>query len=359
MLIKKIGATVLTALTMLTFSSEAFAEKKELMKVNTAWVVGQEAFPVWYAKKQGWDKEQGFELQMTVYASGQEALQDFDVNNWVYGGLGAIPVAMEATNTNMQIIGVANDESAANAIMVRPASPILNTKGANAEYPRVYGDKASVENKSFWTTENSSAQYTLHVWLKRLGLTEANVDVKNIDQALSLVSFGHGRGDGLTLWAPYTFVGDQNGWVTVATAKDVDAALPIFLVANKAFAEQYEDVTKNFLMLYMSGVEWLMNASRDEAVKALQEYYQDVFNLDYSHEMVSLHLDTIQLFDLAQQKALLNDSEAVSIANHWKNEIARFFASTGAIKQQDLEAILAGKTATAKYMNMLTEASVK
>lgn len=359
MKLKVISKVLILALTVCIGANEAAAKSKDLVTVQTAWIAGQEAFPIWYAKKQKWDIKNGMKIEMQVYQSGTDALQDFEVTNWVFGGLGAIPTMLGATAGNLSVVAIANDEANANAIMVRPNSPILDNKGYNKKYPNLYGNPQNVRGKTFWCTLESSAQYTLHMWLKRLNFTEKDVVVKNIDQALSLVSFSHGIGDGIVLWAPFTFMGDQNGWVTVGTAKDAGTALPIFLVANTAYTEQYEKVTQNFVTMYMKGVQWLIAAPRDKATKALQEYYKDVFNLDYTESMVSLHFNSFQLFDLEMQKVLLSNKKGESQARKWQNEIVEFFASIGVIDKLGLKAVKGSNYITPKFINMISKSDLK
>ena len=57
----------------------------------------------------------------------------------VIGACGAFPILTSHYPEQFTIIGVGNDESLANAVMVRPDSPLLNTKGANKGYPNLYG----------------------------------------------------------------------------------------------------------------------------------------------------------------------------------------------------------------------------
>ena len=152
MTIKSWIKSIAIAVCMLGLASPAMAK---VVDVKTAWVAGQEGFPVWFAKKKGWDKEVDLNLVMATYASGQEALMDFGVNTWVLGGLGAIPTVNGAKNGNMIVIGIANDESKANAVMVHNDSPILLKKGSTTSYPDIYGSAVDLRKKCYLTRELS------------------------------------------------------------------------------------------------------------------------------------------------------------------------------------------------------------
>lgn len=43
-------------LSLLCLGTALPARSADLVKVPTAWLPGQEGFPMWYAKQQGWDQ---------------------------------------------------------------------------------------------------------------------------------------------------------------------------------------------------------------------------------------------------------------------------------------------------------------
>lgn len=361
MKIKSWLKSVVIALCVIGLAAPAYAKKGDnLFDVKTAWVTGQESFPVWFAKKHGWDKEKGMNFVTTVYGSGNEALEDFAAGNWVIGGLGAIPTLKGATNGNMLVIALANDESDANAIMVRPNSPILNKKGIASSYPDIYGSAVDIRKKSFIVTPLSSSHYTLVKYLEVLGVAPKEVNVKFLDQALGLLSFEHAKADAAVFWAPYTFMASGKGYVTAATAYDINAHLPIFIVVNKAFAEQRPEVTKSFLVVYMRGIQWLLNAPRDEAVKEMQAYFKEVFGLDYSETMLDLNFNVFKLFDLAKQKELFAVKDnGESLVQAWQDSIARFVVENSTVHKSLQKNVLGSKYVVPTFINMIEESDLK
>ena len=209
----------------------------ELQKVPTAWMGAQETFPIWYAKQKGWDKEVGLDVELLYFSSGMDALSTLPAKTWVFGGMGAIPALMGALRHDTYVIANCNDEAMVNAVMVRPDSPIMQTKGYNKSYPNVYGTPESVKGKTVLCTTVSSAHFALSSWLKALGLTEKDVTIKNMDQASALAAFEYGIGDIVTLWAPLTYVGEKRGWKVASTPHDCYRGLPIVIVADREFAD--------------------------------------------------------------------------------------------------------------------------
>ena len=63
--------------------------------------------------------------------------------------------------------------------MVRPDSPLLDTKGANKGYPNLYGKADDVRGKTIICPASSSAQYLLTKWLAAYGLTTEDVRIQN------------------------------------------------------------------------------------------------------------------------------------------------------------------------------------
>ena len=138
-------------------------------KLETGWLPEHETFLIWYAKQKGWDKQEGLDIVLNRFDSGKDLIGNAD--KWVIGACGAFPILTSPYPEQFTIIGVGNDESLANAVMVRPDSPLLNTKGANKGYPNLYGKADDVRGKTIICPASSSAQYLLTKWLAAYSLT--------------------------------------------------------------------------------------------------------------------------------------------------------------------------------------------
>ncbi|WP_300801139.1 hypothetical protein [uncultured Desulfovibrio sp.] len=65
----------------------------ESVPLKTGWL-GEEAFPVWYAHEQGWDKEAGLDVEMLRFDSGKVFIEGMKVYKWVLGGCGIVPTVL-------------------------------------------------------------------------------------------------------------------------------------------------------------------------------------------------------------------------------------------------------------------------
>ena len=80
-----------------------------------------ESFIFWYAKEQGWDKDEGLDFQIHFFQTGMDQLEALPAKQWVVGGTGTVPILVGALRYNTYLIGIANDESWVNAVTVRPS----------------------------------------------------------------------------------------------------------------------------------------------------------------------------------------------------------------------------------------------
>ena len=113
-------------------------------KLETGWLPEHETFLIWYAKQKGWDKQEGLDIVLNRFDSGKDLIGNAD--KWVIGACGAFPILTSPYPEQFTIIGVGNDESLANAVMVRPDSqqgvsePLRQSrrrKGQNHHLPRL------------------------------------------------------------------------------------------------------------------------------------------------------------------------------------------------------------------------------
>ena len=102
------------------------------------------------------DKEAGLDLTMLRFASGKAIVEGVLAYDWAIAGCGAVPALTATLSERLDIIAVANDESAANALYVRADSPLLSIKGTNPAYPDIYGDQATVKGCLLYTSTHCS-----------------------------------------------------------------------------------------------------------------------------------------------------------------------------------------------------------
>ena len=341
---------VLTAAAILG-AAVCFAGKP--VKMRSGWMDEHETFLVWYAHEKGWDKEEGIDLDLLYFDSGMAILNALPAGEWVVAGMGAVPAMMGNLRYNTYVIGIGNDESTTNAVMVRPDSPILKTKGYNPDYPDVYGHPDDVRGKTILATTVSSSHFALSHWLRVLGLKDGDVTIKNMDQAQALGAFSTGIGDAVSLWAPHLYMGEEKGWKVVGMPKTCKVGLPISLIADQKWADENPELVAKFLRVYLRAVNMIQDQMKNDP-KALVPEYKRFFlewaGKNYSDEMALKDLQTHPVFNFEEQIELFDTSKGQSTAQKWHADVASFFAEVGRITKDDLKKVGDGKYATDKFL---------
>ena len=315
----------LAVVLFITFSCAAFAAAP--VKLRTAWLDEHEAFLVWYAKEKGWDKEEGLDIEMLLFSSGMAQLNALPAGEWVLAGTGAVPGMMGALRYGTYTIAVTNDESYTNALLLRPDSPILKTKGYNKDYPEVYGHPDDVRGKTFLITTMSSPHFTLSHWLRVLGLKESDVTIKNIDQ----------------------------GWKVAGTPNTCGVGLPTVLMGDKKFCDANPELVAKFLRVFLRSANMLQKEAPESLAPEYCRFFQEFVGKSFTPEMAALDIKTHPVFNLEEQLALFDGSKGQSKAAKWMADIAEFFAGVGRITPDELKVVKDGSYATDKFLKLVKQ----
>ena len=354
MRLRKFFSCCITLLLCLAINAPAFSAP--LTKVRTAWMDEFEAFPIWYAKEKGWDKEAGLDLEILYFTSGMAILNALPSGEWQYAAIGAVPAMMGALRYNTYVIANADEEFLINRVLVRPDSPIAKVKGWNKDYPEVYGSPETVRGKTFLATTLTSSHYALSTWLNVLGLKDSDVVIKNMDQSQVVGAFENNIGDGIAIWAPHTFIVQEKGGVVFAgDIVHCKKSNPIVLIADTKYAEAHPDVAAKFLSVYMRAVDLMKNTPPKQFVEEYQKFYLEFVGKEYNYNQALLDLETHPLSNIDEQLAIFDDSKGPSQAQLHQSDIAAFFSGVGRITADEAAKVADGKYATDKYLKLLKE----
>lgn len=319
----KIFSFVFVCIVSLIFAFPLFA--KENPKLKTAWLGEHEKFIVWYAQKNGWDKEYGFDLQLLNFDTGKSIIDGIKAYDWAIAGMGAVPALMGYFNKDIKIIAIANNESNSNILYVREDSPILKHKGANPEFPDIYGSAETVRNSKILCAKGTSAHYLLNSWLKALNLTEEDVKIQFMEITPAFGAFKSGLGDVLGAWSPYTLEAEKRGYRAVADGSTCKVFQPVLIVVNTEYAAKNPDMVTAFLKLYMRGIEMLRTKPLEDIAPDYQNFMKEELALDITTEEALFDLRNHPVFTLDEQKVMFNDADQKSVIYDWLKEILEFY----------------------------------
>lgn len=265
----------------------------ESVPLKTGWLGEYEAFPVWYAHQQGWDKEAGLDVEMLRFDSGKALIEGMKAYKWVLAGCGSVPTVSAAFGAPFEVVAVAGDEAAANAVLAR--------KDAK------FAEAAAVKGKLVLCPQGTSAHYTLVQWLRSLGLTEKDVKIRFMPPEQALGAFRGGLGDLLVTWAPYTYAAEKEGCTPVVTAADVKASLPLVLLADKQFAAENAELVRRFLALYQRGAAVLSASADEKVVAAYMQFCKEWAGRELDAATAREDLQNHRVYSVSEQLQLLGD----------------------------------------------------
>lgn len=331
-------------------SSDKASSTEELEKIRVSHQPEFETFITYQAIQDGLDNKVGVELELVYFDSGMPQIEALPANQWDVGATGGVPMLMAALRYDAYLIGIADDESMANVVMARPDNSIFNKKNANG----TYGTAEQITGKQILETTVSSGHYATSSYLKSLGLNDSDVKISNLEQAQAIAAFESGKGDLISLWAPFMYTGLEKGWKVVASGDQVGANIPLVLIANKKFADEHPEQVVKFLDIYFQGIDTIKKEGTNLTDK-YQSFLQDWAGMDISEENASLDIDIHPVYSLEEQLAMFDSSNGPSEVQQWMQGIADFFTSQGKFTPEERDKVMNSSFVNDKFLRMLAE----
>ncbi len=322
----------------------------EPVPMKTAWLGEHETFAVWYAKQHGWDKEAGLDLTMLRFDSGKAIVEGQLAYDWAIAGCGAVPALTANLSDRLDIIAVANDESSANALYVRPDSPILAVQKEGA---RIHGDEKSVRGKEILCPKGTSAHYMMVSWLKSLGLSQQDVRVKHMAPEQALGAFSGGMGDAVALWAPLTYDAEAKGFKPAALSRDCGVSQPVLIVANHDYAVKNPAQIEAFLSMYLRAVSHFSTTAPEDLAPEYIRFYEEWTGRKLTTENAVRDLRAHPVFTLEEQLDLFDASAGKSKLQTWLLGIADFYRENNSVREEDRQRLERMNTVTDVYLKAL------
>jgi NitT/TauT family transport system substrate-binding protein len=277
------------------------------------------ALPFYVATEKGWWKEVGLDPSFTTFPAGAPQVAAAQANDWDVGGTGSVPAILGAARFGLVTVGLTNDESKTNALMVRRAA--LDGFRSNP---------GSMKGKSILLTTNSTVDYVAKACLKKWGIAPADVTFVNLGQAQIISATISGNGDAAGVWAPNTYtLQEKAGAEYLCTGTDAGAIVPGALVVRPGFAKEQPELVAKFLAVYNRGWAWA-KANPAEARKMLKDFYSDG-GVEISDAAVESEFTLRPTFTLDEQVKMLDRAMGSSQIDGWFTGIGDFMTSVGTI----------------------------
>ena len=295
------------------------------------------ALPFYIATEKNWWAELGLKPVFSTFPAGVPQIAASASKSWDVGGTGSVPAVLGKVRFNLMTIGITNDESHGNALMVRGDKADAYMK-----------NPALLKGQTILLTANSTGDYAVQSCLNKYGLKKADVTLKNMGQAEIISALASNNTELAGLWAPNIYtVEEKSGAKLLCSGKDSGAIVPGALIVRADYAKEQPQNVARFLAVYLRAWKWA-NANRKEAVAMMNKFYAQG-GTTISEASLNKEFDTRPVYDLAGQLKVMNRAAAGSDVDKWMTQIAEFMKATGTMP----EVPPAAKYITDDFMKMI------
>ena len=278
------------------------------------------ALPFFVATEKNWWAEVGLKPVFSTFPAGVPQIAAVASKSWDVGGTGSVPAVLGHVRFGIKTIGITNDESAGNALLVRKDLA-----------DKIIKDPKSMKGQTILLTANSTGDYAVQSCLKKYGLSKSDVTIKNMGQAEIISAVSSNNADLAGLWAPNIYTLEEKaGAKVLCSGKEGGVVVPGALIARGEYAEQNPENVAKFLAVYLRAWKW-MGAHKPEAIEMMKKFYAQG-GVSISDASMKKEFDTRPTFDLAQQIARMDRTRGNSDMDAWFGQIAVFMRGTGALQ---------------------------
>jgi len=279
------------------------------------------ALPFAIATEKNWWAELGLKPTFSTFPAGVPQIAASAAKSWDVGGTGSVPATLGAVRFNLVTVGITNDESQGNALLVRGDKA--------AQY---MANPASMRGQTILLTANSTGDYAVQACLAKYGLKKADVTLKNMGQAEIISAMSSNNADLVGVWAPNTYTLEEKaGAKTLCDGKDGGAIVPGALIVRSDYAKEKPQNVAKFLAIYLRAQKW-SHAHRAEAIAIMKKFYEQG-GVTISDAAMKKEFDTRPTFDLAAQLKAMSRGAAGSEMDGWFAKIGDFMKSAGSIPE--------------------------
>lgn len=279
------------------------------------------SLPYYVATEKGWWKEVGLEPEFSTFPAGAPQVAAAQAKSWDVGGMGSVPAVLGAARFGLVTIGLTNDESKANTLMVRADKLQALEK-----------DPGSIKGQKVLITTNSTAHYAALSCLKKWGLSNNDVEFVNLGQAQIISAIISNNGDIAGVWAPNTYTLEEKANVKyLCSGADGGAVVPGALVARSDFVKENPQAVAKYLAVYLRAWSWAKAHPAD--ARAMMKKFYTIGGVEISEKAMDAEFTTRPVYDLDQQLKLMDRASGPSQVDKWFGNIASYMSDVGTLQK--------------------------
>lgn len=281
------------------------------------------ALPFHYANVKGWWKEVGLAPNFSTFPAGAPQIAASAAKSWDVGGTGSVPAVLGAARFNILTIGITNDESKANVMMVR-----------GDKFDAIKANPKLLKGQRLLLTTNSTVDYASRKCLAKFGLAQNDMQFVNLGQAQIITAITSNNGDVAGVWAPNTYtLEDRANAKYLCSGADTGAVVPGALVVRADYAKEHPEEVAKFLAVYLRGWAWAKANPTEARTLALDFYKQG--GLETSAKAMDEEFALRPTFSLDEQLSLMSRAAGgTSTVDQWFSKISKYLVDVGTIPSE-------------------------
>ncbi len=277
------------------------------------------ALPFHYATVKGWWAQVGLNPNFSTFPAGAPQVAAAAARSWDVGGTGSVPAVLGAVRFNLMTIGITNDESKTNAVMVR-----------GDRFDAIRANPASLRGQRLLLTTNSTVHFAARRCLERLGVNPADMQFVNLGQAQIITALTSNNGDIAA-----------SGRRTPTRSRSV----PMPAICARGRGQRHRSRSADRSLGFRQGAPgrrrqvprglsarlvWA-KANPSEARRLALDFYKQG-GLEVSERAMDQEFALRPTFGLDEQlRMMARNGDAASVVDGWFGEIGKFAAEVGTI----------------------------
>jgi len=279
------------------------------------------SLPYYVATEKRFWAEAGLQPEFSTFPAGAPQVAAAQAKSWDVGGAGSVPAVLGAARFGLLTIGITNDESKANVLMVR-----------GEKFDAVKKDPLAIKGQKILLTSNSTGDYAVQACLKTWGLGKADVQLVNLGQAQIISAITSNNGDFAGVWAPNNYtLAEKAGAKVLCTGHEAAAVVPGALIVRPDFARERPELVSKYLAVYLRAWSWIRTHPAEARMMMRTFYAQG--GVEISDRGVEAEFADRPVFSLEEQLKIMDRAAGASTVDTWLYHIGDFMKSAGTIPE--------------------------
>jgi NitT/TauT family transport system substrate-binding protein len=187
---------------------------------------------------------------------------------------------------------------------------------------------ADLKGKTVATQQGAIDHFLLLLGLKKAGLKQTDIQLKNLDQRATVAAFVEGQVDAVGLYLPYTKEALKlPGSKVLFSSKDFPTAIPSHLVVDRKLIEERPQDVEAIVNIWFDTLELIRN-NPEKSYKIMADY------IGVSVEEFKAYEREIKFFSPAENLKAFKLGYDMTSLSYAAQEISNFLLGNGIIKKQ-------------------------